>query len=344
MMKSSTVFNSSLRWLTKDRQRLQTIVTLTVLILMLTGFSMTSDRFFDIANILNVARRISPLLIAASAVTFVMIARGLDLSVGSVVAATAVIAAKLASTGVPLWQAYLVAVLVGTLFGSINSFFIVKMKVSPIIATLGTLNIARGTAYLISSSAILVGLPHSWDTIGTSYVGPIPTSVVIAFAIFFIFQYILSRTVFGRHVYAIGGNEETARLSGVNVERTMTILYILVGMTTGIAAIVLSSRLGSGDPNIGIGFEFEVIVAIILGGTSLAGGEGRLIGTLIGVLIVGFLGNGLNLAGVEPFWQYVAQGIVLIFAVTLDRLANTGMLSFSLGRQQKTTTKKVIAS
>jgi ribose/xylose/arabinose/galactoside ABC-type transport system permease subunit len=308
---------------------------------MLVGFSSQSDRFFEVTNLLNVARKISPLIIVSSVVTLVMIARGLDLSVGSVIAATSVFAASLASNGVPLWLAYFGAIALGTLFGAINAFVIVRMRVSPIIATLGTLNIARGMAYLITSSAILVGLPKSWDWIGTSYIGPIPTSVVIAAAVFIFFQIILTRTVFGRHVYAVGGNEETARLSGVNVERLLMILYVVTGTMTGLAAVVLSSRLGSGDPNIGVGFEFEVIVAIILGGTSLAGGEGRLTGTLIGALIVGFLGNGLNLAGVEPFWQYVAQGVVLIFAMVLDRFVNNLVLSFSTGRD---TSKKLEAS
>ncbi|NOZ50013.1 MAG: ABC transporter permease [Chloroflexi bacterium] len=330
-----------LRWLTKDRQRLQTLITLAVLILMLVGFSSQSDRFFEVTNLLNVARRISPLVIVSSAVTLVMIARGLDLSVGSIIAATSVFAAYFASSGIPLWIAYLGAISLGTLFGAINAFVIVRMRVSPIIATLGTLNIARGMAYLISSSAILVGLPESWDWIGTSYIGPIPTSVVIAAVVFIAFQVVLTKTIFGRHVYAIGGNEETARLSGVNVERQLTILYIVTGTMTALAAIVLSSRLGSGDPNIGVGFEFEVIVAIILGGTSLAGGEGRLTGTLIGAFIVGFLGNGLNLAGVEPFWQYIAQGVVLIFAMVLDRFVNNLVLSFSTSRD---TSKKLHTS
>ena len=324
-----------IRWLTRDRQRLQTLITLLVLILMIIGFSSQSNRFFEITNLLNVARRVSPLLIVASAATLVMISRGLDLSVGSVVAASAVLAAYLSSHGMNLWLAYLCAIALGTLIGITNAFVIVRMQVSPIIATLGTLNIARGIAYLISPSAILVGLPKEWDLIGTSYIGPIPTAVVIAAAVFLLFNIILTRTIFGRHVYAIGGNEETARLSGVSVERVTTILYVITGAMAGLGAIVLASRLGSGDPNIGVGFEFEVIVAIILGGTSLAGGEGRLMGTLIGVLIVGFLGNGLNLAGVEPFWQYVAQGIVLVFAVALDRFVNIGVLALSTGKNMQ---------
>lgn len=327
--------NSVLRWIMADRQRLQTMITLSVLLLMLIVFSSQSDRFFEISNLLNVARQVSPLIIVASAATLVMIARGVDLSVGSVIAASVVLAAYLSSHGMPLWQAYICAIGLGMIFGLANALVIVKLGVTPIIATLGTLNAARGVAYLISSSAILVGLPEEWDTIGTSYLWGIPISVLIATIVFIFFYIILNRTIFGRHVYAIGGNEETARLSGVNVERETMVLYIMTGTMAGLAAIVLGSRLGSGDPNIGIGFEFQVIVAIILGGTSFSGGEGRLEGTLIGCFIVGFLGNGLNLAGVEPFWQYIAQGVVLVFAVALDRFVNTGMLALSSSQRKK---------
>jgi ribose/xylose/arabinose/galactoside ABC-type transport system permease subunit len=164
-------------------------------------------------------------------------------------------------------------------------------------------------------------LPDDWSLVGTTNVYGIPVPVIIAVAVALFFGWLLGRTVFGRHVYAIGGNEETARMSGVNVNRVLFLVYLMSGLATGLAAVVLTSRLGSGDPNIGIGFEFEVIVAVILGGTSLAGGEGRIAGTIVGALIVGFLGNGLNLIGVEPFWQYVAQGVALIAAVILDRLA-----------------------
>jgi ribose/xylose/arabinose/galactoside ABC-type transport system permease subunit len=328
---------SILGWLMKDRQRLQTLIILAVLILMLAGFTSASDQFFELTNFLNVARKISPLIIVASAATLVMIARGMDLSSGSIVAASAVLAAHLSATGMNIWLAYLLAILLGTVIGMINSFVIVKMRVSPIISTLGTMNIARGIAYLISPSAILVGLPDSWDIIGTSYIGPVPTSVVIAGVVFIIFHILLTQTIFGRHVYAIGGNEETARLSGVNVEKVTAILYIMLGTMAGLGAIVMASRLGSGDPNIGVGFEFDVIVAIILGGTSLAGGEGRLLGTLIGTLIVGFLSTGLNLAGVDPFWQYVAKGVILIFAVALDRFVNMGVLTMSADKSRQKT-------
>jgi len=300
------------------------IATLAVLSILMVLFSLTSSRFFTWENFVNVTRSSSTVMIVGCAVTLVMIARGLDLSVGSVLAVCVVASAKLASTGTPLEVAYLAALLVGLAFGLLNAFVIVGLRVTPIIATLGTLNIARGAAFLITSSAILVGLPPNWADIGTgSMFGALPYPVVIALVVIVFFWILLNYTVFGRNVYAIGGNEEAARIAGVNVSRMYVILYAMSGLSVGLAAIVLGSRLGSGDPNIGVGFEFDVIVAVVLGGTSLAGGEGRISGTILGALIVAVLSNGLNLAGVDPFWQYVAKGVALVVAVVIDRITST---------------------
>lgn len=297
------------------------IATLMVLAVLVAIFSLTSTRFLTWENLLNVTRSSSTVVIAASAVTLVMIARGLDLSVGSVLAVSLVVSAKLASTGTPLPLAYLAALVTGLGFGLLNAAFIVGFRVSPIIATLGTLNIARGAAFLITSSAILVGLPSNWSDLGTGYMfSAVPYPIVVAALVAVFFSVLLNYTVFGRNVYAVGGNEEAARIAGVNVSRMYIALYAMSGLATGLAAVVLGSRLGSGDPNIGVGFEFDCIVAVILGGTSLAGGEGRISGTVLGALIVAVLSNGLNLAGVEPFWQYVAKGVALVVAVVIDRL------------------------
>lgn len=314
-----------LRILLSDRQRLQTVVTLLVLVVMIVVFRALNPRFLTVSNFQNVARNTAPLIISACAMTAVMVARGLDLSVGSVLAACSVLAATLAVDGVPLSIAFPVAVLFGALIGFLNGAIIVRMRVSPIIVTLGSLNIARGIAYLITPSAILVGLPDNWGTIGTSNLGPLPAPLIIAAAVALIYDWVSKRTKFGKHIYAIGGNEEAARLSGIAVERTLTILYLLSGAMAAVAGIVLSTRVGSGDPNIGVGFELEVIAAVIIGGTSLSGGEGRISGTVIGAVIVGVLSNGLNLSGVEPFWQYVAQGVVLIAAVVVDKRVNEGV-------------------
>lgn len=309
----------------------QTVVTLAVLLAMIVVFSQLNDRFLTVDNFKNVLVQTAPVMLVGCAVTLVMIARGLDLSVGSVAAVSAVFAAAFtARHGWPLWAAGLGALAIGALFGLVNGLLVVRLQVNPIIATLGTMNIARGAAYLISSSAIIVGLPAGWGDLGTSSIGPVPTPVAIAIAAIVIFQLVLNRTAFGRHVYAIGGNEETARLSGVNVDRALVILYVLAGLTAGLAGLMMASRFGSGDPNAYIGFEFDVIVAVILGGTSLAGGEGRVAGTVLGALIVGFLSNSLNLIGVDPFWQYVAKGAVLIFAVVLDRMVRSGTVGATL--------------
>ena len=316
------------RWLTADRQRVQTVITLFVLIVMVVVFALLNHRFLTVRNFQNVARNTAPLIISASAMTVVMIARGLDLSVGSVLAASSVVAASLAVQDVPLPVAFLAATLFGAMVGFANGAIIVWLRVSAIIVTLGSLNIARGVAYLITPSAILVGLPPNWSDLGTSNVGPFPTPIVVAAIVAGVYSVLSQRTKFGKHIYAVGGNEEAARLSGVDVERTLIVLYVLSGAMAAVAGIVLSTRVGSGDPNIGIGFELEVIAAVIIGGTSLSGGEGRILGTVIGAVIVGVLSNGLNLSGVEPFWQYVAQGMVLIAAVVVDRRVNEGVTRF----------------
>jgi len=192
---------SALRWLTMDRQRLQTLITLMVLIVMLAAFSSLNERFMTITNMRNVVRNISPLIIASAAVTPVMIARGLDLSIGSVLASAAVLAATLAVAGVPLWLAFGAGVLLGTAFGVINGLITVYLSVSPIIVTLGTLNIARGVAYLISPSAILVGLPQNWSELGTSSIGPVPTPIVIAGIVFILFTILMITHLQKKQIY-----------------------------------------------------------------------------------------------------------------------------------------------
>lgn len=310
------------------RTNLQTLATLSVLILMCFVFTLLSDRFLTLSNFQNLMRNTAPLAIAGCGMTVVMIARGIDLSVGSVLAASTVLAASLAVAGLPLYPAFALGLVFGALAGTVNGVIIAGMGVSAIIVTLGMLNIARGIAYLISPSAILVGLPPNWSDMGTGRIWIFPYPILIAVIVIAAFHVMSLYTKFGKRIYAIGGNEEAARLSGINVERTLVILYMLCGFTAALAGLVLSSRVGSGDPNIGIGFELQVIAAVIIGGVSLSGGEGRILGTVIGAFIIGVLSNGLNLAGVEPFWQYVAQGLVLIAAVIVDRRVNQGALKF----------------
>jgi len=305
--------------LTENPHTVQTTATLFVLVLMCVVFGMLSDRFITMSNFRNVMLNTSPVIIASCGATLVMIARGLDLSVGSVLAASSVIAATLAINGVQLWIAFPTAVAFGGLVGLTNGMIIARLGVSPIIVTLGMLNITRGMAYLITPSAILVGLPRNWSDLGVSRLLTIPVPVLIAAVVVLLLHFVMTSTTFGKRIYAIGGNEEASRLSGINVQKMLIILYVICGSAAALAGIVLSSRVGSGDPNIGVGFELQVIAAIIIGGTSLSGGEGRIFGTVIGALIMGVLANGLNIVGVEPFWQLIAQGLVLIAAIIIDR-------------------------
>lgn len=297
----------------------QRLVILFILLGLCAVMSILSPNFLKVANLTNVLRQVAMTVIAASAATLIMISGGLDISVGGVLALSGVVAAKLATQGVSLPIAILLGVLSGTLIGLINGTLVVGTRITPVIATLGTMNIARGLAFLISGGrAVVAGLPPEFRLPGRSYVGPIPTPVIVMAIVFVIFYVLLHHTLLGKYTYAIGGNKETARLSGINVGLVQFILYVLGGTTAGIAGVIMASRLASGQPDAGFGFEFDVIVAVILGGTSLAGGEGTVFGTLVGALIVGVLNNGLNLLQVHTFYQYVLQGLVLIFAVILD--------------------------
>ncbi len=303
-----------------DSDLIQRLVILGVLVLLMVIMSLLApSKFPTVTNLTNVLRQTAMVIIAASAATMVMISGGLDISVGGVLALSGVVAAKLATTGYPLWAAILLGVGSGLMIGMINGFLIVNLRITPVIATLGTMNVARGLAFLISGGrAVVTGLPPDFRLMGRSYLGPIPTPVIIMLVVAVVFHFLLHHTLLGKYTFAIGGNRETARLSGVPVNRVQFTLYALVGLMTGVAGLIMASRLASGQPDVGFGFEFDVIVAVILGGTSLAGGEGSVFGTVIGALIVGVLTNGLNLLGVHTFYQYVFQGIVLIFAVLLD--------------------------
>jgi len=297
----------------------QSSVTLMILLGLCAIFAVLSPAFLNPANLTNVLRQVSIVMIVASAGTFVLISGGLDISVGGVLALTGVVFAKLAVAGLALPIAIGGAVAVGALMGLINALLVVRLGITPIIVTLGSLYVARGLAFLIAEGhSVVTGLPDYFILPGRSYLGPIPTPVIAAVAVVLVAYVLLHRSLLGKYTYAIGGNKETALLSGISVGKVQGSLYVLSSLSAGIAGVILASRLGSGQPDAGVGFEFEVIVAIIVGGTSLAGGQGTIVGTVIGALIVAVLGNGLNLLGVQTFYQYLVQGVALILAVLLD--------------------------
>lgn len=293
------------------------------------GLALANDNFIDPDNLRNVLRQISVVAIVGAGFTLVMVAGGLDLSIGGVVAVSGVVAAWLAVNGVSIPIAFLVGALVGALVGVVNGLLVVKLRINSVIATLGTLYVCRGVANLITDGLPIHGVPSGYETLGTGYLGGVPIPVIAMVGVVVLFTVIQRRTLLGKFAVAVGSNFEAARLSGVRVDVVRITLYVLSGAMAGFGGVILSSRLSSGQPTAGIGLEFDVIVAAILGGTSLLGGEGTVIGTAIGALIIGVLNNGLNLLGVATFWQQVVQGLILVAAVGADILLRDSGLSWN---------------
>lgn len=320
-------------------RNLQQFILLGILILFVVIMTLISDDFLTVTNITNLIRQQSMVAIAAAGATFIMITCGLDISVGSVLALSGVVFAMLVQNDVPMLLAVILAVIAGGFIGAINAGMIVGMKINPVIATLGTMYAVRGIAYLIADGqAVVNGLPLEFMDIGRGYVGFLPIPILIMIVVYIIFGFILSKTLLGKYTYAIGGNIETARLSGIPVKKVLFSLYVIVGLLTALSGVIMASRLNSGNPQIGQGFEFDVIIAVFLGGVSVKGGEGTLLGTLIGTLIVGVLSNGLNLLGVNPFYQYIIKGVVLVFAVMIDMALKGNSFSFKgIGKKLRLT-------
>jgi ribose/xylose/arabinose/galactoside ABC-type transport system permease subunit len=310
----------------KRRIDVQKLVLLGILIFIALVFTALNSRFLSKANILFILRQSSFVIMTGCAVTLLMISGNLDLSVGSTVALTGVIHAYFCRAGISLGTSILLSVLIGLVIGAINALMVVKLRITPFIATLGTMYIGRGLSYLITEGLVIRdGLPDNFTFLGQEYLGPVPISIYLLAGIVAVFMVLERKSVLGKYSIAIGGNRTAAMLSGVNAESIIMTLYILVGVLAGFSGVMMASRLGVGDPNIGIGFEFDVIIAVILGGTSLAGGEGSILGMIIGGLVIGSLGNGLKLLNVFTFFQSVMKGIVLVLAVLLDQKLKSGL-------------------
>lgn len=298
---------------------LQKLVIVGVLVLIVIVLSLLTDTFLTVTNLKNVSRQVSFVVITGSAVTLLMISGNFDLSVGSTLGLTGMLSAYFVTLGVPLWLSIILSTLIGTCIGLFNGILVVRLKIPSIIATLGTMYIARGVALVITEGhSIHLGLGPNFTFLGRGYLGPVPITLLIIIFILGLFYFIETKTILGKYAFAIGGNKRTALLSGVNVGAIIILLYVLVGTLTGFSGTLLASRLGVGQPMVGQGFEFDVIVAVILGGTSLKGGEGSVFGMLIGAFIVGLIANGLNLLGIHSFYQSILKGAILAGAVLLD--------------------------
>lgn len=281
--------------------------------------SFLSEYFLTLPNLLNVARQVSINAILAFGMTFVILTGGIDLSVGSILALTATITAKLLATGYHPVIAIAVGLIAGIVLGLLSGVLIAKGKMAPFIVTLGMMTIARGFTLILADGRPISGFAKSFRFLGAGYIGRVPFPVLIMIVIFVICFIVLKKTTFGRYVYAVGGNEKATKLSGINIDTIKMGVYALSGLLAAISGIILTSRLNSAQPTAGTGYELDAIAAVVLGGTSLAGGQGGVIGTIVGALIIGILNNGLNLLDVSSFYQLVAKGAVILIAVFLDR-------------------------
>jgi len=277
-----------------------------------------SPYFFTLQNIMNVLMFASILAIRASGLTIAMIMGGLDISQNSIGAVTALLVALAANAGLPWWIGLILVIVLGLVMGVINSTLVTVFKIAPIITTLGTMQIFRGVAWLIKDATVMVREPVFLNLGRGRLFGIIPYIALIAIVILLITYYILKYTSFGRKVYMVGGNEQASFLSGINSNRVKFLAFVISGLTAGIAGFLLSCQVGAALPQSGAGTEMSTISAVILGGISLAGGKGKIVGTILGVLILQVINNGLTLLSVNAYFQMVVSGGVLLLAVMID--------------------------
>lgn len=290
-----------------------------VLLILVVFFSITTDAFLNPENLFNVARQVSMLGIASVGMTFVLLLGGIDLSIGSMITLVNIVAAWLmVNAKVNPVIACLAALAMSTALGFFNGLVIAKIRIPPLIVTLSMMTILEGLAYIICKGIPIFGFPKNFAVIGQGYIGPIPIPVIIMIVIMIIGAVILNNTYFGRYFYAVGGNAEAAKLSGINVDGIQCLVYALSGLFAGIAGIVMLSRTNSGQALAGKGFEFECLTAVVLGGVSANGGYGRISNVVAGVLIIGVLSNGMVLLNISQYVQMVTKGALILLAVGFD--------------------------
>ena len=296
-------------------------LTIVVGFIAIAGFlAATTPQFLTTANILSILLASSLIGIVAVGETFVIVTGGIDLSPGSVVALTGVITGMALHASLPMPVAILLGIGLGTAIGAFNAFAITVLNMTPFIVTLAVLAMARGLAFIVTGGNTVFGFSDAFDNIGGGNWGLVPIAALITLVVFAVAWVVLSRTVFGAEVYAVGGNREAARLAGIPVGRTLALVYVIAGALAGLGGVVLTGRLDSAQPIAATGLELNAIAAVVIGGASLFGGKGSMLGTLLGVLIIGLINNGLTLKNVQPFWVQFIQGAVIFGAVLIDSL------------------------
>ncbi|MEH2324619.1 MAG: ribose ABC transporter permease [Nostoc sp.] len=293
---------------------------LPILIIICILFAFLSPNFLTAGNIVNILRQSSINIVLATGMTFVILTGGIDLSVGSILGVSAVVALLVSLLPALSWAAVPAALLAGLLLGLVNGAIITFLDVPPFIVTLGSLTALRGLAFLVAKGTTLINPDINFAWVGNTYLGPFPWLVIIALLAVIASWFVLRQTVLGVQIYAVGGNERAARLTGIKVNRVLLFVYGISGLLAGLAGIMSASRLYSASGILGQGYELDAIAAVILGGTSFTGGIGTIGGTLLGALIIAILNNGLTLLNLSYFWQLVVKGLVIILAVVIDRL------------------------
>ncbi|MDT2756727.1 ribose ABC transporter permease [Enterococcus asini] len=304
--------------LSENISKLGPLLALIVLIVVVTAIN---PSFISPSNLLNLLRQVAANGFIAFGMTFVILTGGIDLSVGSTLALSSALTAGLISNGVNAMLAVLVGLVSGGFLGALNGILISKGKMAPFIATLATMTIYRGTTLVYTNGNPITGIGDSFffSFIGRGYLFGIPFPVVLMFLVFILLFLLLHKTSFGRKTYAIGGNEKAAYIAGVKIDKIKILIYTISGVMASVSGMIITSRLNSAQPTAGQSYEMDAIASVVLGGTSLSGGRGRIFGTLVGALIIGTLNNGLNLLGVSSFYQQIVKGIVIVIAVLLDR-------------------------
>lgn len=315
----------------KTKELLARFQPLLALVLMVVALSFLSDKFLSAENGWNILRQISVNLCLSTGMTLIILSGGIDLSVGAILALAGAVAAGLLKSGLALpllgfkleitvSGALIAGVGVGALLGAFNGVAITRFRLPPFVATLGMLSIARGLTMLWTKGFPITGLSPSFGYLGTGIWLGVPMPVWIMAALVAVFVVVTRRTRFGRHLYAVGGSERAALLTGLRVDRIKLAVYTIGGALSGIAGLIVTARLDSAQPNAGLGYELDSIAAVVIGGTSLSGGRGSVLGTVLGCLIIGVLNNGLFLLNVSPFWQQVVKGLVILLAVAIDKM------------------------
>lgn len=320
----STQIHSKQQWLAKGQ-------SLIALVLMVVAMTLASDSFLTADNGWNILRQISVNLCLSIGMTLIILSGGIDLSVGAILALAGAVAAGALKNGIALpmfdvllqftvFGAVLAGISVGLLLGCFNGIAVTRFKLPPFVATLGMFSIARGLTMLWTGGFPITGLGEGFGYVGTGILLGAPMPVWISAVLVGVFVLVTRKTRFGRYVYAVGGNERASLLTGLRVNRIKLWVYTLGGGLAGVAGLLVTSRLDSAQPNAGLGYELDSIAAVVIGGTSLSGGRGSVLGTVLGCLIIGVLNNGLFLLNVSPFWQQIVKGIVILAAVALDKM------------------------